>query len=257
MARHAQGLHCLSGCAGHGAVPRLVAAGRLREAEELARRLLGMFGRERFSIELQRPYRRGDARRNRLLAELAERLGVRTVGTGDVHAHSPRRAFLQDALVAIRLNTTLEACEADRRGNHESVLVAPDELAKRLPAAAIRGAVEVGERCLFDLTSDLGYRYPDFSDSGEPAQAVLERLCRDELERRYAHSTLVLEARERLDEELALIAHHRLAGFFLLHREILEMAREVASRVRGQSFGRRLCRPAAGAARASAPSSAT
>ena len=36
-------------------------------------------------------------------------------------------------------------------------------------------------------------------------------------------------ARERLDEELALIAHHDLAGFFLLHRDILELAREVAA----------------------------
>ena len=50
----------------------------------------------------------------------------------------------------------------------------------------------------------------------------------------------------RLDEELALIAHHRLAGFFLLHRDILEMAREVAARVRGASAGRRLLPPGRG-----------
>ncbi|MGN6380274.1 MAG: DNA polymerase III subunit alpha, partial [Gaiellales bacterium] len=246
VARHAEGLHCLSGCARDGAVARLVAAGRLREAEQTARELVGMFGRQRFSIELQRPYWRGDARRNRLLVELAERLGVRVAATGDVHAHTPRRSFLQDALVAIRLNTTLEACEAERRGNHEAVLRPPAEQAVRFPAQAISGAVEVGERCRFDLTCDLGYRYPDFSDTGEPAQAVLERLCRDELERRYARSPLVLEARGRLDEELALIAHHRLAGFFLLHRDILEMAREVAARVRGASAGRRLLPPGRG-----------
>ena len=44
----------------------------------------------------------------------------------------------------------------------------------------------------------------------------------------------------------ALIAHHRLAGFFLLHRDILEMARAVAVRVRGQSAGRRLLPPGRG-----------
>ncbi len=246
LARHAEGLHCLSGCARDGAVARLVGAGRPAEAEAMARRLRAMFGRERLWIELQRPYWRGDARRNRLLTELAQRLRLRTVATADVHAHSPRRALLQDALVAIRHNTTLEACEARRRGNHESVLRSPAQTAARFPAAAIRGAAELGERCTFDLTQDLGYRYPDFSDAGEPAQAVLTRLCRDELERRYAHSTLILEARERLDEELGLIAHHRLAGFFLLHREVLEMAREVAVRVRGTSAGRRLLPPGRG-----------
>jgi len=36
----------------------------------------------------------------------------------------------------------------------------------------------------------------------------------------------------RLEEELALIAHHGLAGFFLLHRDLLELAREVALELR-------------------------
>jgi error-prone DNA polymerase len=246
VARHADGLHCLSGCARHGAVAAAVGAGRLREAEATARLLRDAFGRDRFAVEVQRPYLRGDARRNRLLGELAERLRLRTAATGDVHAHSRRRALLQDALVAIRLNTTLEACEAERRGNHESVLRAPGEAAALHPAAAVRGAAEIGDRCRFDLTSDLGYAYPDFSDSGEPAQAVLARICRDELEHRYLGSPHLREARARLEEELGLIAHHGLAGFFLLHRDILEMAREVAVRVRGASAGRRLLPPGRG-----------
>src|SRR5947209_4393267 len=170
-----------------------------------------MFGRERFSVELQRPYARGDARRNRLLAELAARLRVRTVATGDPHAHSAPRALLQDALVAIRLNTTLEASERERRGNYEAVLRAPAETAARFPADAVRGAVEVADRCRFDLTNDLGYRYPDFADGGEPAQAVLARTCRDELERRYAGSPHRAEAHARLDQELRLIERHGLA----------------------------------------------
>ena len=209
-------------------------------------RLRAMFGRDRFSVELQRPFARGDARRNRLLAELAERLRVRTVATGDPHAHTRRRALLQDALVAIRCNTTLEASEAERRGNHEAVLRAPAETAARFPAAAVRGAFEVADRCRFDLTHDLGYSYPDFADGGEPAQAALARICRDELERRYAGSPHRGDARARLDEELRLIERHGLAGFFLLHRDILEMAREVAVRVRGASAGRHLLPPGRG-----------
>jgi error-prone DNA polymerase len=244
--RHADGLHCLSGCARHGAVARLVSEGRLGEAEALARLLRDAFGRDRFSIELMRPYLRGDARRNRLLAELAERLRLRTVATGDVHAHTPRRALLQDALVAIRTGTTLEGCEAERRGNHESVLRAPSETAARFPLEAVRGAAAVADRCRFDLTQDLGYAYPDFSDTGEPAQAALTRICRAELEERYRGSPHWHEARARLAEELDLIAHHGLAGFFLLHRDILEMARDVAVRVRGASAGRRLLPPGRG-----------
>ena len=247
VARHADGLHCLSGCARDGMVARLVAANRLGEAEQAARTLRGIFGRERFSIELQRPYWRGDARRNRLLSELAERLRVRAVATGDPHAHSARRAFLQDALVAIRLNTTLDACERDRRGNHEAVLRSPAELAGRFPEQAVRAAAAVAERCRFDLTQDLGYSYPDFvSETGESALQALHRVCGDELERRYAGLHHLHEARRRLEEELRLIEHHGLAGFFLLHRDILELARKVAVDVRGQSAARRLLPPGRG-----------
>ena len=50
----------------------------------------------------------------------------------------------------------------------------------------------------------------------------------------------------RLDEELALIAHHDLAGFFLLHRDILELAREVALQVRPAGSARRWLPPGRG-----------
>src|SRR5919106_5947745 len=153
-----EGLVCLSGCARHGlAVTSPNAAARLARA----------FGRERFYVELQRPYARGDARRNAALRALADTLGVRTVATGDVHSHDPRRLPLQDVLVAIRSRTPLDGCERERRGNRESVLRPPEEMLERLgpldPGAAERSA-ELAERLSFDLTEELGYRYPDFSD---------------------------------------------------------------------------------------------
>src|SRR5437764_6061038 len=116
------GLICLSGCARHGiAIRNPNAAARLAHA----------FGRDRFYVELQRPYERGDRRRRKLLCDLAESLGVATIATGDVHAHHPRRAPLQDVLVAVRHRTSLDGCEAERRGNHESVLLAPAEAQER------------------------------------------------------------------------------------------------------------------------------
>ena len=167
VAEHAEGLVCLSGCARHGlAVVDPNAAARLAQAFPGA-----------FYVELQRPYERGDARRNAALAELAAALGVPTVATGDVHSHHERRLRLQDALVAIRNRTSLDGCERERRGNHESVLLPPAEAAERLPADAAARTREVADRCAFDLTSELGYRYPDFSDGPDPADAQLAELC--------------------------------------------------------------------------------
>ena len=111
LEQHAAGLVCLSGCARDGAVASRVEAGRHAEAAAVARRLLGIFGPDRFRIELQRPFWRHDRRRNRLLAELAERLGVPAVATGNVHVHARERIALQDAMVAVRLGKTLDETE--------------------------------------------------------------------------------------------------------------------------------------------------
>ena len=127
---HAAGLVCLSGCARRGAVASRVEAGRHAEAAVVARRLARIFGPDRFRIELQRPFWRHDRRRNRLLAELAERLGVPTVATGNV-VHARERIALQDAMVAVSLGKTLDETEPQRRGNSSHVLAPPERMAKR------------------------------------------------------------------------------------------------------------------------------
>ncbi|HLX20999.1 MAG TPA: error-prone DNA polymerase [Gaiellaceae bacterium] len=230
------GLVCLSGCARQGiGVHDPNAAARLARA----------FGRDRFYVELQRPYERGDARRNAALRNLAETLGVRTVATGDVHAHHVSRAALQDVLVAVRCRTSLDGCERERRGNHESVLAAPADMAERFPddPDAVARTRELSERLEFDLTQELGYRYPDFSDGADPAIAQLTLICEHAFVERYGADP---KARTRLDEELALIDELGLAGFFLLHWEVLELAREVALEVRGPGSMRHLLPPGRG-----------
>jgi error-prone DNA polymerase len=230
------GLVCLSGCARDGLAVHYPNA---------AARLAAAFGRDRFFVELQRPYERGDARRNAALRDLAESLHVRTVATGDVHAHDIRRASLQDVLVAIRCRTSLDGCERERRGNHECVLAAPADMLERFPddRDAIERTSELAERLEFDLTQELGYRYPDFSDGVDPAIAQLTRICNDAFAERYGSDPA---ARARLDDELALIDELGLAGFFLLHWEVLELAREVALEVRGPGSMRHLLPPGRG-----------
>ena len=111
----------------------------------------------------------------RALRELARDLGVPTVATGDVHAHHERRARLQDALVAIRERTSLDGCEQERRGNHEAVLLRPEAMADRFPGDrdAVRRTAEIAAGLTFDLTEELGYRYPDFSDGFETPDGQL------------------------------------------------------------------------------------
>ncbi len=256
---HAEGLVCLSGCAARGAVGGRVARGDHAGAEQVARRLRDAFTPERLRIELQRPLARHDRAHCNALTELARRLGLRTVATGNVHAHSRKRAYLQDVFVALREGATLDETEPARRGNFSHVMASPAELAARFAEhpEAVRETLAVAERIEFDLTRHLGYRYPH---AGDPAaHERLTQICRERLTTRYgddvpAHlrgsvgrrRVALREARQRLDDELAIIGKLGLGGFFLIHHELLEMAREIAVQVRGASAARRLLPPGRG-----------
>ena len=233
---HAEGLVCLSGCARQG----------VRD-EPTMRRLLRAFGRDAFRVELQRPFHRHDRVLNRGLAALADRLGVPCVATGNVHAHTLARARLQDAFVAIREHTTLDASEPLRRGNHSHVLATPEAMAARFAdhPQAVAETQRLADTLHFDLTSDLGYRYPGAEDGG--ADRKLAEVCHGCFEARYpVSSKLRAEAAARLEDELRLIAKLGLSGFFLLHREMLELARDVAIEVRGTDTVRALLPPGRG-----------
>src|ERR1700689_1979467 len=97
VVEHAEGLVCLTGCAGRSAVgaagltrPGRDRAGAARRPsgmrdEPTARQLLHAVGPQARWGEPRRPSARHDRARNRALAALARRLGIRCVATGDVH----------------------------------------------------------------------------------------------------------------------------------------------------------------------------
>ncbi len=306
---HADGLVCLTGCAARGV-----------HDKPTAQRLLEGFGPHGLRVELQRPYLRHDRARNRALEALARCLGVECVATGDIHAHGRSRAELQDAFVALRHRTTLDASEPLRRGNHSHVLTTPAAMAVRFAdhPRAVRESVLLAEQLRFDLTSELGYSYPGAEDPG--AMRRLAELCHERLHERYGvasggggheqlherygvasgrggrggggrsgggHERLherygvasgrggrggggrsgggrsgggsvegaprgaltaaaFAEAAARLQEELRIIDELGLAGFFLLHHELLVLAREIAAEVRGADSASALLAPGRG-----------
>ena len=243
---HAEGLVCLSGCARDGLL-----AGRFERREKggasaLGGRLLAAFGRDRLRIELQRPYERCDRARNRWLASLADRLEVPTIATGNVHFHSRERSRLQDAFVAVREGVGLEGSEPLRRGNRSAALATPEGMAARFAEhpEAVAETARLAERLEFDLTHDLGYHYPGSEDEGADCQ--LAEISRALLTERYPAGPERSKAEGRLEEELGIIRHLRLAGFFLLHRDLLELAREVALEVRGRESARAVLPPGRG-----------
>lgn len=238
---HADGLTCLTGCPGRGAlsIPDPAGARRRRDL------LLEAFGGH-LAIEIQRDFRRGAEERIRTLRALAAERRISLVATNDVHIPLRRHGPLQDTLVAIRHGLPLDACATRRRGNREHVLKGPEEMLRLfddLPEA-IAETVVIAERCAFDVTTPLGYRPPAADDR---SGGDLRALCEVRLAERYpVGHRHAAAARERLASELALIGRHGLSSFFLLHVAILELAREAALDVRGRSAARHVLPPGRG-----------
>jgi error-prone DNA polymerase len=212
--------------------------------EALLRRMLDAYGPWNVFVEIQENSARGERERNRRLARLADRLAVPVVATGNVHYHRPERHRLQDVLVSIRNRSTLDGAHALRRPNGLFHLPTPEEMAHRFESQpdALANTLKIAERCAaFDLTTDLGYVFPDFEGcgNGKTAIQILAETCRALLEERYPVVGRARKKREeaeaRLEEELRLVEHHGLSGFFLVYRDIMNLAREVAVRVRGDA----------------------
>ena len=238
LLNRSEGLVVLSGCKNSPLARALESS--VAEGEAFARMMRDRLGTRSFFIELQVHQLRGERARNRALCRLADRLGIPVVATGNVHYHDASRARLQDVLVAIRHRTTLDGAHDIRRPNHTFALARPEEMAWHFRGRpdALTNTLRIAERCsAFDLTQDLGYRFPDFegSDRGS-ATHVLHEVCHAALDDKYPlRSPLRNEAISRLEQELQLVDRHGLSGFFLVYRDILNLGREVATRVRGDA----------------------
>ena len=228
LSHHSEGVILLTG-GRDGHLSKLAMDHRLGEAGELLRRYLDWYGAGSVYVELQRNLLHGDTDRNRKLARVAHEVGVPVVATNDVHYHHPERSRLQDALVAVRLNTTIDRALPHLRPNHHFHLKSHAQMARLFTEwpEAVSNTLRVAERCEFDLGRDLGYTLPDPAvPEGYTVQSYLQRLCYEAAARRYGAS-LPQRVKERLGEEFRLIEHLNLAGFLLLYREIALVAQRI------------------------------
>ena len=146
-------------------------------------------------------------------------------------------------MVAIRNRSTLEASHRERRENSEYYLKSSAEMEALFAEwpEALDESARIAERCTFDLTTDLDYRFPNYeAPDGSTADAYLETICRSAARERYGliGGAIPISVEQRLQEELRLVRKHGLSGFFLIYRDLLELSREVAVEVRGKDSAR-------------------
>jgi len=233
LREHNEGLVCLSGCR-RGGVPSQILAGRTEAALEAARELRGIFGAERFFLELQRVGLPGTRRLHTHLTELGERLGIGLVATNNVH-HLRREDFrVHDVLTCARTLTVLDDVHPERRLNAQAYLRTPTEMQECFGDCpqAIENAARLAERCAPGLRPG-EYRFPAYDlPPGETAPGLLRTLVWEGAKKRYGRVTRIV--RERLEHELSVIGKLGFDEYFLVVWDLLRFAREKGIRFAGR-----------------------
>ncbi|HUG16489.1 MAG TPA: DNA polymerase III subunit alpha [Thermomicrobiales bacterium] len=219
------GIICTSACLG-GPVASNYLDGRDEEAERMAFTLREMFGPDSFFIEVQDHGTADQRRTNVKLVELANRASIPLVASNDVHYVQQADAPVQDLLVCIQTNTTLDDPKRMRMESDQLYFKSADEMARvfgELPEA-LDNTVRIAERCAFDI--DFGRLHlptPEVPE-GLDDQQYLSQLCWDGLRRRYTEITE--EVRRRLEYELFVIEQTGFASYMLIVRDFALFARE-------------------------------
>ena len=246
--RRAAGLVCLTGCAREGALARRVERGEHRGRPRSAGACATPSAPTACASSSSGPSRAATAAATASWPSSPSSLGVPCVATGNVHAHTRARGRLQDALVAVRRRTTLDESEAAAAGQLLARARLPDGDGRALPRPP-RGGARVRPPG----------RSPALRPDPRPRLPLPRRGGRDRADRRLAElcrrgswtsATPAAPAgggrRAASRRELRSSASLGLSGFFLLHRDLLELAREVAVEVRGPDSARAVLPPGRG-----------
>jgi error-prone DNA polymerase len=232
IARHAEGLHCLT-----GGEEGPLAAVLSREGIDLSRRLLERLAAifpNRLHVELQRHLRRDEEHRNRALVDLARQLALPLVATNGVRYARSEDKELHDVLTAIRHGTTLDLAGrllAAHRGRRVQSAAEMAELFADRPQALAASAELAGE---LDFTlADLGYRFPDYPvPPGETPMSFLRQIAWNGARSRFR--PLTARAQKQVEKELAMIEKLDLAGYFLIVWDIVRFCLEQKILVQGR-----------------------
>ncbi len=224
LERHGAGLIALSGCLS-GRVCKALEESRPSDAEAELDRLAHVFGRDNVYVELQNAHLEVQGRILPQLTQLAERAGLPTVATGDVHYLRHEDARAHEALLCIQSGDSLKNPNHWRFDTDHFYFKSPDEMALDFPGNedALRRTLEVAERCNVEI--ELGrIRLPHFPVPGDrDAFEYLVELCERGLEKRYGRVTPELQ--DRLRFELKTIKEMGFADYFLIVSDFVGFAK--------------------------------
>ena len=228
LRRYREGLVATSACAG-GVVSAHLVSGNDKEAYEAAEIYKDIFGDD-FYVEIQNHGLEREAIVRSKAPKLAKDLGLKLIGTNDIHYLKHEHAVAHNIMLLIPdASSTNTPDYTQLRYQTDQVYFKSAkemlEVFKDFPEA-ITSTLEVNEKCNLKLNLKKNFM-PDFpipEDAGvETLDEYFDKLSREGFERRYPEPSGDLRA--RLEHELAVVKKMGYGGYFLIVADFIDAAR--------------------------------
>jgi len=221
LAQYSKGLIAMSGCLA-AEVPSKFLAGQEQEARRAIAKYREIFGPDSFYLELQDLGLPEHPKLNEWLL----RQGLPVVATNDAHYLYPEHARMQDVLICIGTNKTVDDPTRLRMATNELYVKSAEEMSWRFGhiPGAMENTLAIAERCNVDIPFGQ-IHLPNYAiPAGFDAAGYLRHLCYERLAPRYAGNPPP-GATERLEQELGVITAMGFPGYFLIVWDFVDYAR--------------------------------
>jgi hypothetical protein len=197
-------------------------------------RIVGLFGRQRTFVELQRHYRRDEESDNQALVSMAKAFRIPLIATNGARFATPAERPLFDVLTCIYHHTDLARAGRRLAPNAERYIKPREQMAALFAdhPRALANTLALADQLQFTM-ADLGYRFPEYPvPHGETQASFLRRITDVGARNRYRpyHD----RARAQIARELDLIEKLDLAGYFLIVWDIVNYCRQTDVLVQGR-----------------------
>lgn len=220
-----EGIIALSACLA-GVVASNLRRGFYEEAKKEALRLVEIFGKNNFFLELQDHGIAAQKTVNQGLLRMSEETGIPLVATNDVHYINADDEKAHDILLCIQTQKKVTDENRMRYEGGQFFLKSPEEMAEIFPYAlqALENTHDIAKRCNVEIVFG-EYKLPRFDvPAGYTAWEYLQKLCFEGLKERYPHNWE--ELRKRLQYELDTIHNMGFVNYFLIVGDFIKYARD-------------------------------
>ncbi len=237
LAKHSQGLLCLSACLS-GEVCDSLAHEEYEAAQRAAGEYLEIFGKDHFFLEIQDQGLDVEHRVNPDLVRLSRQIGVPLVATNDCHYVSAEDSRAHEVLLCIQTGKTMSDSSRMRFSTDQFYIKSAEEMVhlfREIPDALTQTLV-IAERCNFQLEK-ASQPFPHFEvPGGKLLDGYFEEVVWKGYESRLPYLA-AMEARgqlrnplgayeERLKHEISIIQQMRFPGYFLIVWDFIRYARQ-------------------------------